>query len=166
MRLLRATILLLATWLPSLAAPLAGQRAVPSGGSGQVVLSFDGRATAGDFTGTTNTITGEMTGAADLSAVAAGWRRRSTRSHRQPQAGQGPEQVDGIREYPRHPVRPHRSRASSDAGGYGRRDPPGTFHIHGVSQEASIPASVILLPDAVRIRGKTPMNLKSYASVG
>ena len=38
----------------------------------------------------------------------------------------------------------------------------GTFHIHGVSQEASIPATVILLSDAVRVSARTPLNLKSY----
>lgn len=38
----------------------------------------------------------------------------------------------------------------------------GTFRIHGVSQETSIPATVVLLPDAVRVRGKTPLNLKAF----
>ncbi len=35
-------------------------------------LSFDGHATVGDFTGTTETVTGEMTGGDDLGAV-RGW---------------------------------------------------------------------------------------------
>ena len=38
----------------------------------------------------------------------------------------------------------------------------GTFHIHGVSHEASIPATVALLPGAVQVRGDTPLNLKTY----
>jgi hypothetical protein len=36
------------------------------------VLSFEGRASVGDFTGTTTAVTGEMTGGPDLSAV-RGW---------------------------------------------------------------------------------------------
>jgi hypothetical protein len=38
----------------------------------------------------------------------------------------------------------------------------GTFNIHGVSRAATIPATVVLLPDAVQVRGRTPLNLKSY----
>jgi hypothetical protein len=38
----------------------------------------------------------------------------------------------------------------------------GTFRIHGVSREDSIPATVVLLPDTVRVLGKTPLNLKAY----
>ncbi|MGH7525171.1 MAG: hypothetical protein ACREMX_00545, partial [Gemmatimonadales bacterium] len=72
MHLLRAMLLLLAAWFPSSAVTLSAQRAVPSGAVREGVLSFDGRATVGDFTGTTGTITGEMTGGADLSAV-RGW---------------------------------------------------------------------------------------------
>src|SRR5918994_827285 len=35
-------------------------------------LSFDGHATAGDFTGTTTTVSGQLSGAADLTGV-RGW---------------------------------------------------------------------------------------------
>src|SRR5688572_2374268 len=38
----------------------------------------------------------------------------------------------------------------------------GTFHIHGVSQETSIPATVVLRPNAVQVRGNTPLNLEDY----
>jgi polyisoprenoid-binding protein YceI len=72
MYFIRATTLLLAAWLSSSTATLAAQRAIPSGAIRTGVLSFDGRATVGDFTGTTSTMTGEMIGAADLSAV-RGW---------------------------------------------------------------------------------------------
>ena len=72
MRCIRAAMLLLAAWLPAGTATLAAQRAIPSGAIRTGVLSFDGRATVGDFTGRTSTMTGEMIGAADLSAV-RGW---------------------------------------------------------------------------------------------
>ncbi len=163
MRLLRATLLLLATGLPSAAAPLAAQRAIPSGAIREGVLSFDGRATAGDFTGTTSTLTGEMTGAADLSAV-RGWveapvntlltgsRKRDKDLNKSMES----EKYPAIR-FDLTGVMPGEARGDTVAVTL-----LGRFHIHGVSLEASIPARVILLPDAVRLRGETPMNLKSY----
>jgi hypothetical protein len=38
----------------------------------------------------------------------------------------------------------------------------GYFLIHGVKQHAAIPATVLLFPDGVRVRGETPLNLKTY----
>jgi hypothetical protein len=46
-------MLTLLAWLPAPTANLAGQRAIPSGTIGAGVLSFDGRASVGDFTVTT-----------------------------------------------------------------------------------------------------------------
>jgi hypothetical protein len=37
-----------------------------------------------------------------------------------------------------------------------------TANIHGVSREATIPAAVVLRPEAIQVRGRTPLNLKSY----
>src|SRR3954464_6048117 len=45
---------------------------IPNGRLASGTLSFDGKATAGDFTGTTNSVTGQLTGAADLGGV-HGW---------------------------------------------------------------------------------------------
>jgi YceI-like protein len=38
----------------------------------------------------------------------------------------------------------------------------GQLTIHGVTHEASIPATVVTQPDAIRVRGATPLNLKDY----
>jgi polyisoprenoid-binding protein YceI len=70
-RCIRAASLLLAGWL-SVTTTLAAQHAIPSGTIQTGVLSFDGRGTVGDFTGTTSTMTGRLVGAADLPAV-RGW---------------------------------------------------------------------------------------------
>src|SRR3954469_20268951 len=45
---------------------------IPNGRLVSGTLSFNGKATAGDFTGTTTTMTGQLTGAPDLSTV-HGW---------------------------------------------------------------------------------------------
>ena len=57
-----------------LASPVTvlAQGPVTDGQLKQGALSFDGRATMGDFTGTTSTVSGQMTGGSDLSAV-RGW---------------------------------------------------------------------------------------------
>jgi hypothetical protein len=52
----------------------AGQekRVVPTAKPSSGALSFDGHATAGDFVGTTSTVTGRLTGASDVTGV-RGW---------------------------------------------------------------------------------------------
>src|SRR4029077_6017651 len=42
----------------------------------------------------------------------------------------------------------------------------GQFTIHGVTREASIPATVLRQPDAIRVRGATPLSLKAYQIEG
>jgi hypothetical protein len=59
---------------PNLAAQLDG--AIPSMRLASGRLSFDGHASVGDFTGTTTTVTGEMTGGESLARCAGGWNRR------------------------------------------------------------------------------------------
>jgi polyisoprenoid-binding protein YceI len=38
----------------------------------------------------------------------------------------------------------------------------GRFIIHGVTREATVPASVAFHPEGIRVRGETPLNLKDY----
>ena len=45
---------------------------IPNGRLTSGMLSFDGHATLGDFTGTTRTVTGQLTGAPEISSV-RGW---------------------------------------------------------------------------------------------
>jgi polyisoprenoid-binding protein YceI len=163
MHFIRATTLLLAAWLSSSTATLAAQRAIPSGAIRTGVLSFDGRATVGDFTGTTSTMTGEMIGASDLSAV-RGWVEAPVRTlvtgnakrDKDLNKSMEPEKYPSIR-FDLTGVVPGTARGDTvDV------TLQGTFHIHGVSQETSIPATVVLLPDAVQVRGNTPLNLRDY----
>jgi polyisoprenoid-binding protein YceI len=57
----------------ALAVPtVAQQRPIPNGRLVSGTLSFDGHATAGDFTGTTTTVSGQVVGAPDLTGV-RGW---------------------------------------------------------------------------------------------
>ena len=163
MYFIRAAMLLLAAWLSSSTATLTAQGPIPSGALRTGVLSFDGRATVGDFTGATSTIAGEMIGAADLSAV-RGWVAAPVRTlvtgnaKRDKDLNQSmqPEKYPSIR-FDLTGVVPGAARG--DTVDVTLR---GTFHIHGVSRETSVPATVVLLPDAVQVRGKTPLNLGDY----
>ena len=69
-RILLRAVLAEAPQPTDLAAQLDG--AIPSMRLASGKLSFDGHATVGDFTGTTTTVTGEMTGSESLAAV-RGW---------------------------------------------------------------------------------------------
>ena len=64
----RAVALLLAMAVTP-AIPVGAQQPMPDGTVTAGTLSFDGKATAGDFTGTTHTVTGSMTGGATLADV-------------------------------------------------------------------------------------------------
>ena len=161
-RCIRAASLLLAGWL-SVTTTLAAQHAIPSGTIQTGVLSFDGRGTLGDFTGTTSTMTGRLIGAADLSAV-RGWVEAPVKTLLTGN-GKRDKDLNKSMESEKYPtirfdltgVAPRAARGDTVAVTL-----LGTFHIHGVSHEASIPATVALRPDAVEVRGDTPLNLKTY----
>lgn len=72
MTTIRLALVHSAAILSLVAGPAAAQLAVPAGTVREGTLSFDGRATAGAFTGTTRAVTGEMTGGGGLSDV-RGW---------------------------------------------------------------------------------------------
>lgn len=163
MQLLRAMFLLLAAWSPPTAANLTAQRAVSSGTIREGVLSFDGRATVGDFTGTTTTITGEVTGGEDLAEV-RGWVEAPVKTLA---TGNGKRDKDLNKSMESEKYPTIRFDLTEVTPGETRGDTVavtlvGRFQIHGVSQDASMPATVVLLPDAVRVRADAPMNLKSY----
>jgi polyisoprenoid-binding protein YceI len=139
------------------------QRPVPGGAVREGTLSFDGRATTGAFTGTTTTVRGEMSGGGSLAEV-RGWVDAPVltlvtgNGHRD-------KDLNKSMESDRYPtirfdltgVRPGADRGDSvDVVLQGR------FNIHGVTREVTIPATVVTRPDAIRVRGNTPLSLKDY----
>jgi polyisoprenoid-binding protein YceI len=136
---------------------------IPAGSVREGVLSFDGRATAGDFTGTTSTVTGELRGAPTL-ADAAGWveapvktlvtgnGRRDKDLNKSMQSDSFPvirfelAGVDSIR-------------ADGDSTLASLR---GQLIIHGVTRDAHLPSVLTFTPDGVRVRTTFPLNLKDY----
>jgi polyisoprenoid-binding protein YceI len=146
------------------AAPLAAQapRSIPDGVIRQGRLSFDGRATAGDFTGTTTTVTGAMQGGelsqvrgwveAPVRTLATGNQRRDRDLNKSMESGKYPNirfELTGVTGEER----------SSDSVNVVLR---GRFIIHGVTREVTVPASIAFQTGAIRVRGATPLNLKDY----
>jgi polyisoprenoid-binding protein YceI len=144
------------------AAP-AAQRPIPSASVRSGTLSFDGQATAGDFTGTTSTVSGEITGGASFTEV-RGWveapvtalvtgnaRRdrdlnKSMESHKYPKLR---FELEG--------VRPEWERGDSAAVVL-----EGKLTIHGVTRPAAINALLHFQSDSIRVTSQFPMNLKDY----
>jgi polyisoprenoid-binding protein YceI len=156
MRLPLALALLLAP------AGLARAQHVPDGVVREGTLSFDARATAGDFTGTTKTVTGEMTGG-ELTAV-RGWAEAPTRSL-VTRNGKRDKDLNKSMESEKYPT--IRFDLDGVAPGAARGDSlnvvlKGRFTIHGVTKDTELPAVVVLRPDAVAVSARTPLNLKDY----
>jgi polyisoprenoid-binding protein YceI len=151
-------------WLIAGAASVPAQagRAVPAGTVAQGQLSFDGRASAGDFTGTTTTVSGEVTGGPQLDAV-RGWveapvatlktgnDRRDRDLNKSMESAQHPTMrfdLDGV-----------------TPGGTGDSVPvtlKGRLTLHGVERAVEMPGLVRFGPDQVQIRTDFPLNLKDY----
>jgi polyisoprenoid-binding protein YceI len=137
-------------------------RAVPGGTLAQGTLSFDGRASAGDFVGTTSTVTGEMTGGDGLEAV-RGWVEAPVATL-QTGNGRRDRDLNKSMESDKYPT----MRFDLDGvapGGAGDSVPAtlkGRLTLHGVEREVELPGSVVFGGGDVRIRSEFPLNLKDY----
>jgi len=126
-------------------------------------LSFDGHATLGDFVGTTDSVRGEMTGAADLAGV-RGWveGRVATLT-----SGNGKRDKDLRKSMEVDSFPTMRFDLADVVPGATQGDSTavtlrGRLTIHGVTRDADIPGRVWIAPDTIRVRGDFPLNLKDY----
>lgn len=136
---------------------------VPAGTVQEGVLSFDGKATAGDFTGTTKTVTGQLMASATLAAttgfveapvktLVTGNGRRDKDLNKSMESDSFPAirfelaGVDSIR------VEGDSTLASLR----------GTMKIHGVDRPVALPSVLHFTADGVRVRTTFPLNLKDY----
>jgi polyisoprenoid-binding protein YceI len=159
MTIIRALLLLCLTSTHIVAQ--APQRTIPDGVVREGKLSFDGRATAGDFTGSTTTLTGRLQGGrlsqvrgwveAPVRTLATGNQRRDRDLNNSMESGKYPTI--------RFELTNVAGEAASDSANLVLH---GRFIIHGVTREAAVPASVVFRPEGIRVRGATPLNLKDY----
>jgi len=148
-------------------APAAGQQPVPNGTVTAGTLSFDGKATAGDFTGTTNSVTGSMTGGATLTDVrgfveapvnslVTGNGKRDKDLNKSMESDKYP-----VIRFELKTVQVHAERGDSTDVVLG-----GDFIIHGVTQAVELPAVVVRAGDTITVNSGCPLNLKDYSIGG
>jgi polyisoprenoid-binding protein YceI len=126
-------------------------------------LSFDGHATAGDFTGRTNTVTGHLTGAPELSAV-HGWVEAPVESLKTENRKRDKD-LNKSMESSRYPkLRFELSRITPKQAS-GDSIPVtliGTFILHGVTRPVQLPGVIEFRGSTARVRSDFPLNLKDY----
>jgi len=127
------------------------------------VLSFDGNATVGDFVGTTSTVTGQMTGGPDISAV-RGWVESQVNTLK---TGNGRRDRDLNKSMESDKFPTMRFDLTGVTPGVSRGDSTavtlsGRFTIHGVTRDATMPGTVITLPGGLRLKSTFPLNLTDY----
>ena len=136
---------------------------IPDGRVTSGTLSFDGHATVGDFTGTTNAVTGQLTGSADLSGV-RGWVEAPVESLK---TGDGKRDKDLNKsiESGKYPAIRFELVRIAPAGGSGDSVPVvlhGALAIHGVTRDMELPATIRFEGNTARLRSDFPLNLKDY----
>lgn len=152
--------LLLAT---GVATPLVAQPAWPSGDVRRATLSFDGKSTLGDFTGTTTEVRGQMTGGAAIADV-RGWVEAPVRSLTTGNDRRDRDLVKTLEADIFPNIRFELDRVSVE---WQRGDSAGVvldgkFVIHGVSRPEKLGAIVVRGPDGIRVSAAHPMNLHDY----
>ena len=139
------------------------QRLIPSGRLVSGTLSFDGHATAGDFTGTTTTVSGQVAGAPDLAGV-RGWVEAPVRTLKTGN-GKRDRDLNKSMESDKYPMLRFeltgvtRRGGSTDSIGVMLQ---GRLQIHGITRDVDLPGSVQFTGTDVRVRTDFPLDLKEY----
>jgi len=130
-------------------------------------LSFDGKATLGAFTGSTDSVRGRMVGGPSLRGV-RGWveapvRALKTGNNRRDRDLYKAMEADiypTIR-FQLESVEPQWERSDSASAVL-----TGQFFIHGVNRPERIPALVSRTPEGIRVTASLPMDLRHYQIEG
>ena len=142
---------------PDPAGPVPAARVVAG------TLSFDGHATAGDFTGSTDSVSGGIRGADSLAAVAGCVRAPvqtliTGNDHRDRDLNKSMES----QRYPDIRFQLHRVEwdgAAADTAAIGL---VGDLTLHGVSHAVTLPATLVRRSDSLLVATDFPVNLKDY----
>ncbi len=145
----------------------AAQPAIAAANVREGKLWFDGRATVGDFTGTTTTVTGHLTGGAALAEV-RGWVEAPVGTLL---TGNGRRDKDLLKsmeaaQFPTIRFELKRVVVGQLIADTSLVELEGAFIIHGVTRPATIPGRVIIGEQRYQVRATTPLNLKDYGIGG
>jgi polyisoprenoid-binding protein YceI len=136
---------------------------IPDGRVAKGTLSFDGRATAGDFSGTTDSVTGQLIGAADLSGV-RGWVVAPVQSIKTGN-GKRDKDLNKSMESAKYPAIRFNLVRIAPAGGAGDTVQVvlhGGLVLHGVTRDVELPATIWFRGNTARLRTDFPLDLKDY----
>jgi polyisoprenoid-binding protein YceI len=154
------TAILLAT----VASSGVAQRSWPDAEVSRGTLSFDGKSTLGDFTGTTTTLRGQMTGGAALAQV-RGWVESPVTTLK---TGNDRRDRDLVKTMDAEIFPTIRFELTGVTPEWERGDSAGVvlagnFVIHGVTRAERIPATVVRSPEGIRVQASgIPMDLHDY----
>jgi polyisoprenoid-binding protein YceI len=143
--------------------PAQEPRPIPPGQAISGTLSFDGHATAGDFTGTTKTVSGQLEGAPTLATV-RGWVEAPVATLKTGN-GKRDKDLNKALESEKYPVLRFdlaaisRTGGSADSVGVILR---GALRIHGVTRNVELPGTIQFTGSEARVRSDFPLNLKDY----
>jgi polyisoprenoid-binding protein YceI/CheY-like chemotaxis protein len=145
------------------ALPAQDKAAVPPGRVKAGTLSFDGHATAGDFVGTTASVSGEISAADSLGAV-RGWVQAPVKTL---VTGNGKRDRDLNKSMESNKYPAMRFDLHGVTVAPGRPDSlpvtlQGTMAIHGVTREVSLPGFVRREGESFRVRSDFPLVLTDY----
>jgi polyisoprenoid-binding protein YceI len=138
-------------------------RSIPAGRLSSGTLSFDGHATVGDFVGTTTTVSGQLTGASDVTGV-RGWVEAPVKTLKTGN-GKRDKDLNKSMESDKFPVLRFELAQVTRAGGTADSFNVvlhGALVIHGVTRDVDLPGTVLLTGPTVRVRTDFPLNLKDY----
>jgi polyisoprenoid-binding protein YceI len=126
-------------------------------------LSFDGYATVGDFTGTTTTVRGEMTGGESLSAV-RGWVESPVKTLRTGDRKRDKD-LDKSMESDEYPTMRFELAGVVPRGGSADTvmvSLQGRLTLHGVTHGVTLPGKVWTEGGVLRLRSDFPLDLSDY----
>jgi polyisoprenoid-binding protein YceI len=155
-------VMSVAAWATSGTAETAAATPIPAGTATEGTLSFDGHASVGDFIGTTKTVSGEMSGGPDISAV-RGWVESPVNTLK---TGNDRRDRDLLKsmEADKYP----NLRFDLDGvtpTGTGDSVPvtlKGRLTVHGVEQVVELPGWVVVGSGGAHVHSDFPLNLKDY----
>jgi polyisoprenoid-binding protein YceI len=136
---------------------------IPDGRVTSGMLSFDGHATVGDFVGKTTSVSGELTGGPDISAV-RGWvqapvKTLTTRNRKRD------KDLNKSMESDKYPDLRFNLTGISPKGGSADSlavTLHGKLLLHGVTRTVALPATLYFRGSEARVRSDFPLNLKDY----
>ena len=140
---------------------------IPNGRLTSGMLSFDGHATMGDFTGTTRTVTGQLTGAPDISTV-RGWVEAPVQSLKTGDRKRDKDLNKSMESstFPNLRFDLNRIAAKESAGDSVPVTLHGTLTIHGVTKRVELPGTIVFNGANARVHSDFPLNIKEYGIGG